>query len=86
MSQHTRKKLNAARFQCAVLAYNTIRWMALLSGNATLKRWGPQTVRTFLIRVAGKLLSGANQLRIKLPPQHLHPKVWEDWAALSQSL
>ncbi|CAD7856147.1 MAG: hypothetical protein, partial [Olavius algarvensis Gamma 1 endosymbiont] len=29
-------------------------------------------------RVAGKLLGGANQLRIKLPRQHLHPKVWED--------
>ena len=57
--------------------------MALLSANATLKRWEPRTVRTFLIRVAGKLLTGANQLRIKLPPQHLHPKVWEDWIALS---
>jgi hypothetical protein len=75
---------NAALFQCAVLAYNTARWMALLSGNATLKRWEPQTIRTFLIRVAGKLLTGANQLRIKLPRQHLHPKVWEDWLALSQ--
>jgi hypothetical protein len=75
---------NAALFQCAVLAYNTARWMALLSGNATLKRWEPQTIRTFLIRVAGKLLTGANQLRIKLPRQHLHPRVWEDWLALSQ--
>ncbi|CAD7852175.1 MAG: hypothetical protein, partial [Olavius algarvensis Gamma 1 endosymbiont] len=28
----------------------------------------------------------ANQLRIKLPRQHLHPKVWEDWLALSQPL
>ncbi len=75
---------NAALFQCAVLAYNTARWMALISGNAILKRWEPQTVRTFLIRVAGKLLSGANQLRIKLPREHLHPEVWEDWLALSQ--
>ncbi|CAD7851776.1 MAG: hypothetical protein, partial [Olavius algarvensis Gamma 1 endosymbiont] len=64
---------NAALFQCAVLAYNTLRWMALLSANATLKRWELRTVRTFLIRVAGKLLGGANQLRIKLPRQHLHP-------------
>jgi hypothetical protein len=75
---------NAALFQCAVLAYNTLRWMALLSGNATLKRWEPQTARTFPIRVAGKLLTGANQLRIKLPRQHLHPEVWHDWLALSQ--
>ena len=33
---------NAALFQCAVLARNTIRWMALLSGNDTLKRWDPK--------------------------------------------
>lgn len=25
-------------FMCAVLAYNTMRWMALLSGNETLQR------------------------------------------------
>jgi len=75
---------NAALFQCAVLVYNTARWMALISGNATLKRWESQTARTFLIRVAGKLLTGANQLRIKLPREHLHPEVWSDWLALSQ--
>lgn len=46
--------------------YNTLRWMALLSGNAELKRWEPQSIRLFLIRVAGKLLTGAIQLRIKL--------------------
>jgi len=66
---------NAALFQCAVLAYNTLRWMALMSANATLQRWEPQTVRTFLIRVAGKPLTGANPLRIKLPQHHFHPKV-----------
>lgn len=33
-------------FQCAVLAYNTVRWMALLSGNDSLQRWEMQTVRT----------------------------------------
>ena len=50
-------------FQCAVLAYNTIRWMmALLSDNKQLKRWEVQTVRTYLIRTAGKLLTGGKQL------------------------
>ena len=29
---------NAALFQCAVLAYNTLRLMALMSANATLRR------------------------------------------------
>jgi hypothetical protein len=53
-------------FQCAVLAYNTVRWMALLSDNDTLKRGEIQTVRTFLIRTAGQLLRGSNQLKVKV--------------------
>jgi hypothetical protein len=75
---------NAVLFQCAVLAYNTVRWMALMSANETLKRWEPQTIRTFLIRVAGKLLTGARQLCVKTPRKHLYPKLWEDWLALCQ--
>jgi hypothetical protein len=43
---------------CAVLAYNTVRWMAQLSGNKTLCEWEPETLRTYLIKVAGKLLTG----------------------------
>jgi hypothetical protein len=74
---------NAALFQCAILAYNTLRWMALMSGNEQLRQWEPQTIRTFLIRVAGKLLTGGNQLRIKLPREHLYPRHWEDWLALA---
>ena len=76
---------NAALFQCAVLAYNTLRWMALLSGNTTLQRWEPQSIRLHLIRVAGKLLTGANQLRLKLVSPPLAAQVWPDWLALSNS-
>jgi hypothetical protein len=70
-------------FQCAVLAYNTIRWMALLSDNDQLKRWEIQTVRTYLIRTAGKLLTRSNQLRLKVPDQHLHENPWKAWLKLS---
>ena len=70
-------------FQCAVLAYNTIRWMALLSNNKQLKRWEVQTVRTYLIRTAGKLLTGGKQLRLNVPNQHLHADPWEAWLKLS---
>ena len=70
-------------FQCAVLAYNTIRWMALLSDNDQLKRWEIQTVRTYLIRTAGKLLTGSNQWRLKVPDQHLHENPWKAWLKLS---
>lgn len=73
---------NAALFQMAVLAYNTLRWMALLSGNSKLRRWEPRTVRIFLIRVAGKLLTAGRQLTLKFSAGHLYPKVWDDWLAL----
>ena len=70
---------NAALFHCAVLAYNTVRWMAQLSGNKTLCQWEPETVRTYLVRMAGKLLTGNNQLRVKTPADPLYPREWDDW-------
>jgi hypothetical protein len=70
-------------FQCAVLAYNTVRWMVLLSGCGQLKHWEIQTVRTFLVRTAGKLLTGGKQLRLKVPHQHLHALPWSAWLNLS---
>ena len=41
-------------FKAAIHAYNTLRWMALCSGNKILQRWEVATIRTFLIRMAGK--------------------------------
>ena len=73
---------NAALFHCAVLAYNTLRWMALMSGSQTLRQWEPETIRTYLVRVAGKLLTGSRQLTVKTPNNHLYPQVWEDWVAV----
>ena len=70
---------NAALFHCAVLAYNTVRWMAQLSGNKTLCQWEPESLRTYLIRVAGKLLTGNNQLNVKTPANPLYPQEWGDW-------
>ena len=74
---------NAALFQSAILAYNTLRWMALLSGDEQLRRWEPQSIRIFLIRVAGQLLTGGNQLNIKLPREHLYAEPWRNWLALA---
>jgi len=74
---------NAALFQCAILAYNTLRWMALSSGNEQLKKWEPESIRVFLIRVAGKLLTGGNQIHIKLPVNNLYPKPWQAWLDLA---
>ncbi len=74
---------NAALFQTAILAYNTLRWMALLSGNRTLQQWEPESIRTFLVQIAGKLRTGGNQLRLQLPRLHLYPQQWEDWLAFN---
>ena len=76
---------NAALFHCAVLAYNTVRWMAQLSGNKMLCRWEPETIRTYLVRVAGKLLTGNNQLTIKTPENPLYPQAWADWVKVGLS-
>ena len=45
---------NAALFHCAVLAYNLLKWMALLVGGV-IKQWEVKTMRLWLIRVAGKV-------------------------------
>jgi len=74
---------NAALFQSAILAYNTLRWMALLSANKQLRRWEPESLRTFVIRVAGLLRIGSNQLRIKISGEHLYPGPWNAWLALT---
>jgi len=74
---------NAALFQSAILAYNTLRWMALTSNNVQLKKWEPESIRVHLICVAGKLLTGGNQVRIVLPEKHLHAGSWDDWLALA---
>lgn len=70
-------------FQSAVLAYNTIRWMALISNHRTLRRWEIQTIRAFLVRTAGQLLTGSNQLKVKIPNKHLYPSEWDAWLKLS---
>jgi len=76
---------NSALFQSAILAYNTIRWMALLSGNTLLRRWEPATVRTFLIRMAAKFTTGSNQQNLTIPDRMLYTAQWDDWVAVGDS-
>jgi len=76
---------NSALFQSSILAYNTIRWMALLSGNAILRKWEPATVRTFLIRMAGKFTTGSRQQKLTIPDRMLYTAQWDDWVAVGES-
>ncbi len=75
---------NAALFQCAILAYNTLQWMALVSGHATLHQWEVATLRRELILVAGKLLTGGRQLHLQVADQPLYPEPWHAWWALAE--
>ncbi|GJQ24357.1 MAG: hypothetical protein HBSAPP01_21470 [Candidatus Brocadia sapporoensis] len=76
---------NAALFQCAVLAYNLLKWMALLTGGA-VQRWEIKTMRLWLIRVAGRLTKGSRQLTLKLPEKFLHQEEWRAWEGMSLSV
>lgn len=70
---------NSTLFQAAVLSYNLFRWMALASGNKDLIKMEPATVRCFMIRVAGKLVTSSRQVRILTPEHRLHPECWRSW-------
>lgn len=76
---------NAALFQCAVLAYNLLKWMALLT-SGVIQRWEIKTMRLWLIRVAGKLVKGSRQLTLKLPEKFLHQEEWRSWEGMSLSV
>jgi hypothetical protein len=74
---------NSALFQCAILAYNTICWMRLFTANQTIKCWEIKTIRMFLIRVAGKLVSTGRILILKLPEGRLFSKQLDTWMNLT---
>jgi len=73
---------SSALFQCGILAYNTLRWMALCSNNRELRQWEPGTIRTFLVRVAGKLRTGSRQLGLITPESCLYPEQWKLWVSV----
>lgn len=73
---------NAALFQCSVLAYNILRWMALLTGGK-ISRWEVKTIRFNLIRLAGKLLTGGRQFVLQLPKYFIHQDEWIQWERMS---
>nr|VFJ63826.1 MAG: Transposase DDE domain group 1 [Candidatus Kentron sp. FM]VFJ65041.1 MAG: Transposase DDE domain group 1 [Candidatus Kentron sp. FM] len=56
--------------------------MALMSANTTLRQWEITTIRTFLIRVAGKLVTSARQLILKTPGDLVYQKEWSAWVAV----
>jgi len=58
--------------------------MALLSGDAVLRRWEPSTLRTFIIRMAAKFTTGSRQQRLYVPKRMLYATQWNAWVALGE--
>lgn len=77
--------VNSALFQCGVIAYNLLKWMALAVGG-TLGRWEVKSIRLWLIHVAGKLTSGSRQQVLKLPRSFLYQAQWQAWDRMSQEI
>jgi hypothetical protein len=76
---------NSALFQCGILAYNIIKWMGLLAGTA-IQRWEVKTVRLWLIRLAGKLVSSGRQLTLKVPCKFMYREQWDAWEQMTRNL
>lgn len=76
---------NSALFQCAIFAYNTVRWMALCSGDKLLRRWEPATISTFIVRTAGKLITGSRQLKLLVTQWHLYDTQWNAWVEVGMA-
>ena len=73
---------NALIFQSAIMAYNIVRWMALLSGDKKMISWEIKTIRMFLIRVAGMLIETGRQLKLLNPVKLLYENQWKRWCEL----
>ena len=76
---------NSALFQCGILAYNILKWMGLLTG-AAVQRWEVKTIRLWLIRLAGKLVSSGRQLTLKVPRKFLYREQWDAWEQMTHDL
>jgi len=76
---------NSALFQCGVLAYNILKWMSLLTGTG-IQKWEVKTIRLWLIRLAGKLVSSGRQLTLKVPCKFMYREQWDAWEQMTREL
>jgi len=76
---------NSVLFQCGVLAYNLLKWMALAVGGP-LQSWEVNSIRLWLIRVAGKLTSSGRKLILKLPTDFQYQTEWGAWHTMAEDI
>ena len=73
---------NAAAFQSAILAYNTLKWMMLFTQDSFLKKLEVKSIRLFLIHRAAKLTTGGRTLTLNFNAVGLYPNQWKEWLRL----
>lgn len=73
---------NAAAFQSAILAYNTLKWMVLFTGDKLLRQMEVKTIRMFFIQIAAKLTYRSKQYRLNFNTEQLYATQWSAWMKL----
>lgn len=56
--------------------------MGLCSGKKIVRKWEPQTLRGFLIRIAGRLLTGSRQLEFRVTENTVYKEEQMAWFAM----
>ena len=73
---------NAAAFQSAILAYNTLKWMVLFSKDKLLRQMEVKTIRAFLIQIAAKLTYRGREYTLNFNADQLYATQWNAWMRL----
>jgi hypothetical protein len=76
---------NSILFQCAILAYNLLKWMAMLAGHG-MEHWEVKTIRRWLILKAAKLVCTGRQLFLKIQSTFLKHKQWIIWKEMIERI
>ena len=67
---------NAAAFQSAILAYNTLKWMVLFTNDKLLKQMEIKTIRSFFVQIAAKLTYRSKQYNLNFNTEQLYQTQW----------
>jgi len=73
---------NAAAFQSAILAYNTLKWMVLFTKDKLLRQMEVKTIRMFFIQIAAKLTYRSKQYNLNFNTEQLYQTQWNVWMRL----
>jgi Transposase DDE domain group 1 len=67
---------NSALFQTCILAYNLLAWLMWLTTRQGFRE-EPQTIRVWLLKTPGRLITSGRRLTLKLPRDYFFKEQWE---------